>query len=731
MPSNTVPFSVFTFLFYCLGLYCFFYTPFASANGDVKAQVNYVGNASCIECHQEEVENWQLSDHQKAMQIASKETVLGDFNNSRFESDSGWTIFNQDKQGFYIETGEIGKAGERFRVPYVFAYYPLQQILVDIGGGRLQAYTVAWDSREKSKGGQRWYNLYEETHETDSPFYWKGQFNNWNARCASCHSTDLKRGYSVDKDTYQTTFNEVNVSCEACHGPAETHIQLTSEQKKSKANAGFEMQQHKKGNWFFKSGETTAERLEKIPFSIDHGQTDQCASCHSRRVALSDANDPGDFTEHYIPRLAVPELYHADGQILDEVYVYGSFSQSKMAAAGVTCSNCHEPHTGKVLTQDNNLCAQCHLATEFDTPEHTLHKSGSEGALCIDCHMPTTRYMGVDDRRDHAYRIPNPWVSEALGTPNVCLDCHEDKDNQWSQKHLNSKKEQIFGNYDDIGPALLLNLENPLQGQQNIAKLVADETQPPMRRAVLLGHINMSKVENMQLLNELANSPQSLVKLGVISVLERSSKQLQLQVGFGLLYDDDKNVRLQAIKLLAPAFRGQLPKKAQKPMQDALLEAVTTYQKQQDLLSAQMALADLAYKIGDLEQAQIQYLNAINLQSSFLPSKLNLASIYRETNQLDKARRLLQEILKVVPDHAMALHNLGLVYVVKRDWPKALNALLKAKQQEPDNARFSFVYVLALEASGDIQGALKELQVLEQRTPGDPALKTLRNRLTQ
>jgi len=695
------------------------------------SEPQYVGNETCIDCHQSEMEDWKSSHHANAMLPAKVDNVLGNFNNIRFETKDGWTIFNKDEAGYYIETGETGQQGTRYKVPYVFAYYPLQQILVDIGKGRLQAYPIAWDSRKKQEGGQRWYSLYEDTHTPDTPFNWQGQFNNWNARCAECHSTDLKRGYNLQDDSYNTTFSEVNVSCEACHGPAEDHIKLTKEQQKTTENSGFKNTLHKKLSWTFEAGKNTAQILKGDVLSIDHGQPDQCAACHSRRVSLTDANDPGNFTEHYIPRLALPELYHADGQILDEVYVYGSFSQSKMAAAGVTCSNCHNPHSGKVLTLDNNLCAQCHLPTEFDTQQHTLHKTGSEGAQCIDCHMPETRYMGVDDRRDHAFRVPNPWVSEQLGTRDVCLDCHVNEDSKWSQQQLQSKKAKVFGHNDDIGSALLLNAVNPTDGQANIAKLVVDETQPPMRRAVLLGHLDMTKVENMQILNELANSSESLVKLGVINILERSSQQLQLQVGFGLLYDDNKNVRLQAIKLLAPAFRGELPEKAQKPMQDALLEAVVTYQKQQDLLSAQIALADLAYKVGDLEQAQVQYLNAIRIQPSFLPSKLNLASIYRETNQLDKARVLLQEILRIEPEHAMALHNLGLVYVVKRDWTKALDALNKAKNIEPDNPRFSFVYVLGLEASGDIQGALQQVELLEKRTPDDPALKDLRERLTK
>ncbi|MGY5453010.1 ammonia-forming cytochrome c nitrite reductase subunit c552 [Agarivorans sp. MS3-6] len=694
----------------------------------------YIGNESCAECHETEVENWQPSHHAKAMQPATEANVLGNFSNSRFESEDGWTVFNYDENGFYIETGPTGKAGIRYPVPYVFGYTPLQQILVDIGTGRLQAYTVAWDSRTKEQGGQRWYNLYQQAHTPDTPFYWKSQFNNWNARCAECHSTELKRGYNAATDDYNTTWSEINVSCEACHGPASRHVTLkkaedTGDSTSLIANSGFNQPLHKRSHWLFKEGKTSAERYERSPISLDHGQPDQCAACHSRRVALTDGAGPHNFTEHYIPRLAVPDLYHNDGQILDEVYVYGSFSQSKMAAAGVVCTNCHEPHSGKVISQDNSLCTQCHSPSNFDTQEHTLHQAGSEGAVCIDCHMPSQRYMGVDDRRDHAYRVPNPWVSEALASPDVCLNCHQDKDTQWSQQQLEHKKAKVFADYSDIGPALLLSQLAPQRGQENIATLVLDESLPAMRRAVLLSHLDVSQPNNMAVLNSAANSPQSLVKLGVLHALESAPYNLQLQIGFGLLYDEDKNVRLQAIRLLAPAFRQSLPEKAQQPMQDALMEAVVTYQQQQDLLSAQLALADLAYKVGDTEQATIQYINALKIQPSFLPAKLNLASIYRETSQLTKAQVLLQEILTIEPKHAMALHNLGLIYVVQRQWPNALSALNMASELENDNRRFAYVYLLALEASGDITAAKRQLDKLELMTPGDPALSEIRARL--
>lgn len=683
-----------------------------------------------MDCHRAQVENWRQSHHAKAMLPATADNMLGNFNNTSFESDDGWTLFNQDRNGYYIETGKIGEAGTRYRVPYVLGFSPLQQVLVDIGKGRFQAYTVAWDSRSIQQGGQRWFSLYEQTHTAGSPFYWLGTFNNWNARCAQCHSTKLSREYDVETDSYNSRWKEINVACEACHGPASKHLQL-KKAAKTGVNSGFDIRLDRRSTWIFKQGMSTAIHTGSVISSVDKGQIDQCAACHSRRTALTDGADAGDYSQHYIPRIAVPGLYHGDGQILDEVYVYGSFSQSKMAAAGVVCSNCHQPHSGKLLLPGNQLCGQCHRLNIFDAPEHTLHKVGSSGPGCIDCHMPSKRYMGVDDRRDHAYRVPNPWVSELLGSPDVCLTCHKDNDSQWSQQQLKEKKEQVFADHSDIGSAVVLNRLAPQKGQSLIARLVLDEQQPPMRRAVLLSQLDLNIADNIQVLNSAASDTQSLVKLGVLRVLNSAPYPLQLQIGFGLLYDDNKNVRLQAIRLLAPAFRHSVPEKALQQMQLVLTEALVTYQKQQDLLSAQSALADMAYKVGALEQAQLYYINALKLQPSFLPAKLNLASIYRETGQLEKAKTLLEEILVIEENHAMALHNLGLIYVIDGQWPKAIAALKRAADVEPENSRFAFVYVLSLEASGEINMALDEVKKLERVTPGDPALAELTSRLLQ
>ncbi|WP_299005241.1 tetratricopeptide repeat protein [uncultured Shewanella sp.] len=702
---------------------------------------------TCIQCHEKQVTQWQASHHAKSMQQANQNTVLGNFNHFMYKNADSWTLFNQDAKGFYIETGLNNQTGKRYPVPFVFGFYPLQQLLVDIGGGRLQAYTVAWDARTKKQGGQRWYDLYDDSHQTHSPFYWKGQFNNWNTRCAQCHSTGLTRGYDLKTDSYDTRWRQPNISCEACHGSAIQHLKIqNNEPSSSHSNAGFAQPLKLTPHFTLLPEEATAKFSKSLTLkqksALNNGQASLCIFCHSRRHPLVEGHGSGEINQEMLPRLALPRLYHEDGQIQDEVFVYGSYSQSKMAAAGVVCSHCHDAHSNKLKSQDNNLCAQCHRASRFDTPSHTLHVSSTANAssltksqpntpLCIDCHMPSQTYMGVDLRRDHSFRIPNPWVSEALNSPNVCLSCHKDKNHLWSQQALATKKEVIFLHNSNIGAARLLTKTAPQQAHQLIEKWVLDPNEAPMRRAVLINLLDLSLSSHVNTLNTLANDDEALVKLGVLHKLETAPFTLQLQIGFGLLYDPHKNVRLAAIKLLSPALRTDIPTKAQTKLHSVLKEAVDTYKTQQDSLSGQLSLADLAYNVGDLPQAIVHFENALSLQPHFLPAKLNLASVYRETGHYTQAKALLGTILNVESQHSLALYNLGLIYVIEKDWPNAISTLKSAIRSDPNNRQFAFVYLLALEAGGRVEEALLQLNALTQQTPNDPALVEIKNRLLQ
>lgn len=381
-----------------------------------QAQAAYVGRDSCIQCHQPQHDQWQGSHHDLAMDRATEATVLGDFNNATLEH-HGITskLFRRDGK-FYVHTeGPDGELAD-FEVKYVFGVDPLQQYMVEFDRpadmpeheiARLQVLRISWDTKHK-----RWFHLdppdVKEKLEPTDDLHWTGIAQRWNNMCADCHSTNLQKNYDLATGVYHTTFSEIDVSCEACHGPGSLHVEL------AQAPSLF---------W----DRTRGYALAQLKGASNVPEVQSCAPCHSRRRTVQTGFTAGcNYYDFFANELLSTTSYHADGQILDEVYEYGSFTQSKMYHKGVRCSDCHNPHTARLKHEGNLVCTSCHQhpAAKYDSLAHHRHPAGSKGAQCVECHMPQTTYMAVDPRRDHSLRVPRPDLSLELGTPNSCTGCH-------------------------------------------------------------------------------------------------------------------------------------------------------------------------------------------------------------------------------------------------------------------------------------------------------------------
>ena len=421
---------------------------------------NYVGRESCKSCHAQQDKLWQGSHHDLAMQHADDESVLGDFSDTAFDYAGISSRFYKKGQKFMVKTdGPDGKLHE-YEISYTFGVIPLQQYLIELEDGRLQALSIAWDTRPLSEGGQRWFHLYpdEKITHTDELLWTRPSFN-WNGMCAECHSTDLKKNYDSKADAFKTSWSEIDVSCEACHGPASNHLSWTKTLIGRKLNAsdkssgfGFALDERQNVTWVMDVESGTAQRSHERE---TEKEIEVCAQCHSRRSAISNNYQPGkSFADHYMPRLLDEGMYFTDGQIQDEVYVYGSFLQSKMYHKGVTCSDCHEPHSLQLRQEGNGVCLQCHAADKFDSKKHHFHKKGSEGALCAECHMAARNYMVVDPRHDHSIRVPRPDLSVLLGTPNACSQCHEDKHVTWAAARVKEWYGKPFDGFQKYAHAL-------------------------------------------------------------------------------------------------------------------------------------------------------------------------------------------------------------------------------------------------------------------------------------
>ena len=279
---------------------------------------------------------------------------------------------------------------------------------------------------DRGSGRARRHHLYPNQKVThDDPLHWTGAFQNWNSRCASCHSTGLVRDYSSETNRYDTRWQEINVACEACHGQGSRHVAWAKGQgsipriKDSSTRLG-------------KVWEPANGRRPALP-PVDFAMSDQiqvCSSCHSLRLELQQTNLAASYFDNYKLSPLLEGRYHADGQIEAEVYETGSFLQSRMHENHVSCTNCHEPHSGKVRMTGNKLCLQCHEPAQYQTRDHFFHEPDSAGGQCVNCHMPTETYMGVHVRRDHSFHVPDPVASVAFGVPNACTQCHKDRDNR-------------------------------------------------------------------------------------------------------------------------------------------------------------------------------------------------------------------------------------------------------------------------------------------------------------
>jgi len=452
----------------------------------------YVGAQACAGCHAKEHSAWAQSDHARAMQPANATTVLGDFADRRVAYGAITSTFFRREGRYMVRTdGPDGKLAD-FEIKYTFGVRPLQQYLIELPGGRLQALSIAGDARQRTAGGQRWFHLYpNERIDYRDELHWTRRQQNWNYMCADCHSTNVRKGYDPAAARYATTWSEINVACEACHGPGSRHVAWAGAVRPGRpydANDGrgltVLLRERRGVQWAVDPSSGNARRSVPRATAVELGV---CAQCHARRSQISSDYVPGrPFLDHYLPALLTPPLYWSDGQQRDEVYTWGSFLESRMHAAGVTCSDCHEPHGGTLRASGNQVCAQCHAPAKYDVATHHFHRAGGPGAACAGCHMPATRYMLIDPRHDHSLRVPRPDQSVALGVPDVCTRCHANRKPAWAAAKVQSWYGRSPTGYQRFAEAFHAAATGAGASVQPLAAIARDPREPAVVRASAL-----------------------------------------------------------------------------------------------------------------------------------------------------------------------------------------------------------------------------------------------------
>jgi Flp pilus assembly protein TadD len=685
----------------------------------------FVGRAACEGCHAEEARRWKGSHHDLAMQPANEKTVIGNFRNASFTHFGVTSTFFVRDGKFYARTdGPEGKLRD-FEIAYTFGVYPLQQYLIAFPGGRYQALNVCWDARPAAEGGQRWFHLYpkEEVSHTD-PLHWTGPYQNWNFMCAECHSTNVKKGYHPDTDRYETTFSEIDVACEACHGPGSRHVAWSEAVQAGKASASdadrgfvFVLGDPARATWIADPQTGTARRSVA---RTSRAEIETCGRCHARRSVVSADYVYGrPLADTHRPVFLDRGLYRADGQIEDEVYEYQSFLQSKMYANGVSCSDCHNPHDLKVTGSADRVCALCHQPEKFETPAHHFHKATSKGASCTACHMPTRNYMVVHARHDHSFRVPRPDLTVSIGTPNACNGCHTNRSPQWASeaalKWWGSKRraEPHYGEAIHAGREVLAGAGPAL------AKLAGATGEPAIVRGTaltLFGSDNGAAPAG--LLEGALHDPDPYVRRGAIAAAATLEPRERMALLAALLTDPVRTVRIDAARSLVSVPKELMTSSDRSAFEAALSEWVASQRVDADRAEAHTTLGALLVEQGNVAGAEAEYRTAMRLVPAFGAAYVNLADLYRAQNRDTEGERVLRQGVAATPQDPGVHHALGLTLVRLKKLPEATAELKRAVELAPGDPRYAYVYGVALDAAGDSKKAIEVLKAASVRHSG-------------
>jgi predicted CXXCH cytochrome family protein len=686
----------------------------------------FVGSEACNACHAPEHAAWQGSQHARAMQHATPATILGRFDGSTFSyAGIQSAFFRRDDRYFVTTDGPDGRLAD-FEVKYTFGVEPLQQYLVELPGGRLQALSLAWDTRPADAGGQRWFHLYpDEQIDFRDELHWTRRSQNWNFMCADCHSTDLRKAYSAEADAYATRYAAINVGCEACHGPASNHVAWARERPAVDGTKGLTvlLDERRAVSWAIDPATGNARRSA---WRETEREIDVCAQCHARRAQLAEGYRAGaPFLDHYLPALLTPGLYHPDGQQRDEVYTWGSFLQSRMYQAGVTCSDCHDPHGQSLRAEGNAVCAQCHLPAKYAAQSHHHHDPASPAGQCVACHMPASTYMVVDPRRDHSLRIPRPDRTVTLGTPNACNGCHTDRDAAWAAGAARRWYGEPKPGFQSFAEAFHAAERAEPGAAVALARIVADVAGPPIARASALVRLaTLGDPITTTVATRAAEDASPLLRLAAANAAGTAAPAGRVAILAPLLGDPLRAVRIEAARELAGVPAAALSPEQRLALAQATEEYAATLAYNADRPEARVALGTLRAAEGRYGEAQQVFAAATALDPAFVPAYLNAADAHRAAGEEAEARQQLEAGLARAPDNAALHHALGLALARQQQPDAALRALGRAVMLAPDDRRYAYVRGVALHSYGRTGDAIKELERAASRWPGDRDILT-------
>ncbi len=672
------------------------------ARAEPQAPARYVGSETCAACHVDQAAAWRDSHHGWALRTAEDANILGDFNDVAFEGGDVRARFFRRGGRAYVETQGPDGAPRDFEIKYTVGVAPLQQYLVELDGGRLQVLDIAWDTTAK-----RWFHLYPEASvKPGDGLHWSGPYKSWQARCAVCHQTGFQKGYDAQSRTYRSRWAELTVGCEACHGPGGDHVAWASD----------------RGGAYDSSGRLPVSLLPGIDGASS--EIEVCAACHSRRSAFEgDSPPPGAaFSDHYGLALLRDGLYHADGQIDDEVYVLGSFLQSKMRARGVRCGNCHDPHSTRTLTEGNGICTQCHNAqgrddfptlpkANYDTPVHHEHPAESDGGRCVSCHMPAKNYMIVDPRRDHSFRVPRPDLSEKIGVPNACTSCHAGRSAAWAAGIVEDWYPAGRWRRPHYGEVLHAGrTRSDAETTRALIALADDRTRPAIVRASaiqLLG--SRLDAETGRALATHLEDGEPLIRAAAVAALGAAPPSVRGRLLAPKMTDPSRSVRLAAARATVDIPVTELSPGDRRVVEEARADVQAMMLALADFPETQMQIGGLAMALRNPRAADAAFQEATRLDPQLLDAWIARARLALALSDPQAAAAILGQALEAIPGSAPLRQSRGNVLVQLGAVEAALQDLQEAAALAPDDPYILVDIATVQTLRGENQRALEVL----------------------
>lgn len=638
----------------------------------------FVGGTSCKTCHEDEYALWENSHHDQAMKIADSSTILANFNNTSFSHKGIKSTFFKKEGDFFVNTEGPDGSYKDYKILYTFGVTPLQQYIVKFPNGKYQCLITAWDSVKN-----KWFHLQPNLDIVhDEWMHWSGGSMNWNNMCADCHSTNLQKNFNAETDTYATKFSEINVNCEACHGPSSEHVSFYEKEEQTGTPP----------RMYMGANMNSKELVQK------------CARCHSRRVQLTEFFDyKGHFLDHYDPQLLTDPTYFLDGQIRDEDYVYASFVQSKMYRLGISCKDCHDVHSMKLKKEGNNLCLSCHVP-KYDTYEHHYHKANTEASQCINCHMTGRTYMGNDFRRDHSFRVPRPDQSVNFNTPNACNNCHDDKSATWASNFIIEKYGEKRA--DHFSDHMLKGYGGNKDG---FYEVFSNQLYPEIARATAINqYINqpLTQVDVEDLLKYLKDSSVMVRTETVRAIEETGLNQYSAKI-LPLLKDSTRVVRIAAARYFTLKNEEKL---GNPDFEKAHKEYLTQLNFSLDFASGNHQKALYFQSKNNTEEAIKYYEKAIEIDNYYNMSRMDLALLNYQIGLTEKSEQLYLKVIEQEPKFGLTYYMLGLLYNEQGNTQKSLEFLKLASEREPARVNTFYNYALKLQENKDYKLSISTIE---------------------